>query len=41
MNNIQYGLDELGYIVVVIDINSFQADSKLQKFFKAVEHLKG
>ena len=41
MTDIQYGLDELGDIVVVIDINSLEADSKPQKFFAAVEHLKG
>ena len=40
MTNIQYGLDEMGYAITVIDINSFNSTSKAQKFFDAVEHLK-
>ena len=37
--NIQYGLDELGYVVTVIDINSFKSVTRAQKFLDAVEHL--
>ena len=37
--NIQYGLDELGYVVTVIDINSFKSVTRAQKFIDAVEHL--
>ena len=40
MTNIQYGLDDLGYGITVVDINSFTAESKAQKFFKAIEYLK-
>ena len=39
MTNIQYGLDELGYAVTVIDINSFKSVTRAQKFLDAVEHL--
>jgi hypothetical protein len=28
MTNIQYGLDEMGYAITVIDINSFKGTSK-------------
>ena len=37
--NIQYGLDEMGYVVTVIDINSFKSVTRAQKFLDAVEHL--
>ena len=37
--NIQYGLDELGYVITVIDINSFKSVTRAQKFLDAVEHL--
>ena len=37
--NIQYGLDEMGYAVTVIDINSFKSVTRAQKFLDAVEHL--
>ena len=37
--NIQYGLDELGYVVTVIDISSFRSVTRAQKFLDAVEHL--
>ena len=40
MTNIQYGLDEMGYAITVIDINSFKSVTKAQKFLDAVEHLK-
>ena len=40
MTNIQYGLDEMGYAITVIDINSFKGVTKAQKFLNAVEHLK-
>ena len=40
MTNIQYGLDELGYTITVVDINSFTGTSKAQKFFNAVDYLK-
>ena len=40
MTNIQYGLDEMGYAVTVIDINSFKSVTRAQKFLDAVEHLK-
>ena len=39
MTNIQYGLDELGYVVTLIDINSFKSVTRAQKFLDAVEHL--
>ena len=38
--NIQYGLDEMGYAVTVIDINSFKSVTRAQKFLDAVDHLK-
>ncbi|CAL1173959.1 unnamed protein product [Cladocopium goreaui] len=37
--NIQYGLDDLGFVVTVIDINSFKSVTRAQKFLDAVEHL--
>ncbi|CAL1132075.1 unnamed protein product [Cladocopium goreaui] len=37
--NIQYGLDEMGYVVTVVDINSFKSVTRAQKFLDAVEHL--
>ena len=37
--NIQYGLDEMGYVVTLIDINSFKSVTRAQKFLDAVEHL--
>ena len=37
--NIQYGLDEMGYAVTVIDINSFKSVTRAQKFLDAVDHL--
>jgi len=37
--NIQYGLDEMGYVITVIDINSFKSVTRVQKFLDAVEHL--
>ena len=40
MTNIQYGLDEMGYAVTVIDINSFKSVTRAQKFLDAVDHLK-
>ena len=40
MTNIQYGLDEMGYAITVIDINSFKSVTRAQKFLDAVEHLK-
>ena len=38
--NIQYGLDEMGYAVTVIDINSFKSVTRAQKFLDAVDNLK-
>ena len=40
MTNIQYGLDEMGYAITVIDINSFKSVTRAQKFLDAVDHLK-
>ena len=40
MTNIQYGLDEMGYAVTVIDINSFKSVTRAQEFLDAVDHLK-